>query len=118
MADTSDALTRLLSDDIGAHANRYALADPSAFRRQHSYFEEPSELLRRYEAPLRSIFAALNQADRGAVGAMLSHFEWMTFLKTARVVGVSTARERPRHAHAARPCAVRVARSMQHVHLT
>ena len=55
-------------------------------------------MLRGYEAPLRLVFNALNQADLGVAATLLSLFEYMTFLRTIGLLGpdVTERGARPR----------------------
>ena len=85
------------------------LSDPNSFRRRHCYGgataleysrtgEDVDLVLRDYEAPLRLVFSALNQADLGVAATLLSLFEYMTFLRTIGLIGhdVTERGARPR----------------------
>jgi len=79
-ADVSEALERLIDDDIRPHVPPEALHDGDAFRRARLYGRATSEVLSKNQASLRAIFEhyALGADQQGitAEGRRLSLAEW------------------------------------------
>ena len=92
VSDVSEALERLLNDDIAVQADRSPLCETNTFRNSQCYLEAPSEELARNEPLLRAIFAGINgfeaaDVSKRAESQVLSLDEWMALLKCWQVIG-------------------------------
>ena len=85
IVDVSDALSRLLSVDLIAKLGSL-LPPADSFRHDVCYTPEVTDVLRRHEGSLRTIFDALARATR--VKNYVSLDVWLTFLRTTRIVQI------------------------------
>ena len=75
-SDVSNALHKLLADELRRHAPPAALADRNTFRQRHCYIEPVDKVLRRHEPSLKALYgrwAAGNTYDKARERAALSY---------------------------------------------
>ena len=88
-SDVSNALHKLLADELRRHAPLAALADRNTFRQRHCYIEPVDKVLRRHEPSLRALYgrwAAGNTYDKARERAALSYPEWMAMCEQLELI--------------------------------
>jgi len=80
--DVSDALERLLRNDISTRLGVTAFPDPDTIRRCYCYTQTMCAMLFRYETTLRRIFTALAQGRK-----TISLSQWRLFLSAVHLIG-------------------------------
>ena len=90
-SDVSEALERLLTEDILPRTDALVLAPCNSFRAAHCYLEGPSEELRRREPLLRALFVQVNAFQAQEVtkkdeAQLLSLAEWLALLKALELI--------------------------------
>ena len=89
MNDVSDALQRLLVDDIAPHFSQRILADPNVFRQRACYRRDVDQALMACEPSLRNVFLAIcHTGGRGEKERHMSMTEWTAFCHGTEVLGI------------------------------
>jgi len=88
LADVSEALERLLSNDVYAHVGN-ALTDPNHFRVNTCYTEPVTRALGVHERSLRLLFGCLCESTR--MKNLISIDVWIGFLKGLEFIGYDLA---------------------------
>lgn len=92
MRDVSEAMFRLLQDDVEASLSPSTLQEANHFRLRFCYRQDVSEVLAKHEVSLRRLFMGISASDGSTVGkkhlaSLLNFEEWKLFVRQCKLIG-------------------------------
>ena len=89
LSDVSEAVHKLLADDLQPLADPAVFVHSDAFRRNYAYLAQTTRVLHSHESSLRATFAAILDAGGPALASrgLLPLETWLDFLRGAELMG-------------------------------